>query len=108
VVAVSLVAMLCAGFILAILYMIYETVSGLLGWAIAILCGVPCLIFIGAVPFVVWINFNSVDLVTLKKNQWQCSASHKEINMHPIGKVWVTSINEICDQYGRINRGDLN
>jgi len=62
-------------------------------------------------PLIIWLAYSadaydkSPNLVTLKKHEWVCSASHQETTTTFVmsGKVMVpvTSIDTICDQYSR-------
>lgn len=76
---------------------------GLLSFGLAVIFAAMALFFV-LIPFAVLQEENSPDLATLKKKDFICTSSHKETTWVMAGKVLVPLTNEVCDQYGRVQK----
>ena len=99
IIAYCLVAMFSSG----VAYGYYKVVlmafdSSRLEGLMMLFIGLPIVVVICIAPFGILMHEQGPDLVTLKKSDWRCSASHVESVL--IGKILSTQT--VCDRYEKL------
>ena len=99
IIAYCLAAMFSSG----VVYIYYKVVlmaieSSRLEGLLMIFIGLPMVVLVCIGPFGILMHERGPDLVTLKKSDWRCSASHVESVL--IGKI--LSPQTVCDRYEKL------
>jgi hypothetical protein len=68
-------------------------------------CGLVMFVLLVILPWLYYVDSRSEDLVTLKKNAWQCLGSHESTTTTFIQsgstQIPVNTTVQVCDVYGR-------